>query len=1091
MNEPTLNTGVGETRDNGLNTHDILSKYGGTLTNNLQNIIISNEDSHKDVFNSKSSLYYDIGTVEHFLVNHKDKFCLLSMNVQSLRAKFDQLQSILQNLKHKSLFFDCVCLQETWLSENDNYSLFNIDGYTLIKKDLEDSCSKHGGLLIYIKNDYPINNIEIISNKITFEGLVLKTKLNDKIITIVNIYRPPSNVNRLYNKFIQDYIPIVSDMSKKNGELIIAGDFNIDLLKLSNNDSASLFFDHMVDFHLLPKINFPTRFNNNSCTLIDQIYIKYSNAFNQSNSGILFSNLSDHCPVFIGIDFKKVIKPKRPKQITIKCRQNNFNNLIKTDLETINFDSLFDINNDPNVNYTILNETLINLISKYSISKTVRFNKQKHKLNDWITYGILKSIKNRDKIYKDLRSASVNTPIHETLSAKLKKYNAMLKSVIKTAKTLYFEKEFNKNSNDIRKTWDTIKTVLNNRPTTNVFPQYIIDGDKSVTDKKEIANHFNDFFINIGKRLAETLHSDGNISFENYLIKNNQLRFKFQEVTENMILKIINSLKSNISCGVDNISSAFIKTHSYLLCKPLTKLINQSLNLGIFPDKLKVAKVFPIFKGNNLNINQMNNYRPISVLPIISKIFEKIVYNQIYNYLTENELLFISQYGFRENHSTELAVTEFVDTVYKHLDNSNNPLAVFMDLSKAFDTIDHDILTTKLRHYGILGNELNWFISYLDNRKQFVSIENSSSSLGTITTGVPQGSILGPLLFLIYVNDLASSTSDMKCLMYADDTSLIIPFDLNKKTIDQNSSCLDQQTSTINNKLNSVFEWLTVNKLSLNTNKTKFMIFHFPQRIIPNYAIPLIKINNKFIEKVNTFKFLGIYLDCNLSWENHVNEITKKISKTVGVLSILKHYFPQKILLTIYNSLILSHFNYGITLWGFHNCTRLKSLQKKALRHVSKLPFRVHTQPICKLLKTMLIDDIFNQACLKFYYKFKKGFLPSYFYVHNFIETYAPNRNLIRISRHPPEHLEYVTDSSYFRPIIKTPFYKKKSCHKCLRYHIPHLINNHLFPSCVTDKIDTHSLKGFSNYYRNYILDNYKNQCTNIDCFVCSRYQIL
>ena len=398
MNE---SIGLGEARDIEMNTHDILLNYGGELSNNLHHLINSNEDIHLDLFNLKRSLYYDIGTIEHFLNKHKDRFCVMSLNIQSLHAKFDQFNSIITNLKLKDLYFDCICLQETWLSHNDNYSSYQMEGYTLVKKDLEENCSKHGGLLIYVKNHYEISKIEILSNKIAYEGIAINLKMNNKQLTILNLYRPPCNANRLFEDFIHDFIPYISNHVSKNGELIVAGDFNINLLKIINDNSASSFFDHMINLHLLPNITFPSRFNNNSCSLIDQIFTKFTPSSQQSCSGILFSDLSDHCPIFTALDCQKTIYPKKSKFITIKYRPNNFNDLLKKDIEAINFDSLFDNNNNANDNYNIFIDTLTRIISKYNLSKTVRLNKYKHKLNGWISFGILNSIKNREKFIRN------------------------------------------------------------------------------------------------------------------------------------------------------------------------------------------------------------------------------------------------------------------------------------------------------------------------------------------------------------------------------------------------------------------------------------------------------------------------------------------------------------------------------------------------------------------------------------------------------------------------------------------------------------------------------------------------------------------
>ena len=535
----------------------------------------------------------------------------------------------------------------------------------------------------------------------------------------------------------------------------------------------------------------------------------------------------------------------------------------------------------------------------------------------------MKSIRTRDKLYKKFSTSSPHSIFHEIYKIKLRRYNNILRSVITSAKSLYYHDKFIQNKNDIRKTWEIIRSAINNPPS-NIFPSYVqTDSDHHITNKKEMADYFNSFFTNIGKKLALEIDSKYNYDFKKYLSTSApNSKFNFSQTTENEINKVISELKSKHSTGIDNITSIFVKTYRHVLIKLLSLIVNQSLQTGIFPDNLKIAKVLPIYKGKDLDKNLVNNYRPISILPVLSKIFEKIVYNQLLSYFTKNNLFYFSQYGFRPNHSTEFAVLELTDLLYKKLDNNQNPVAIFMDLSKAFDTINHSILLHKLQYYGLSNTELHWFQSYLNDRKQFVMLENASSSLLNISTGVPQGSILGPLLFLIYVNDLHLSC-DAKTIMYADDTCLLLPFYMNS------NSNNNIQTQYINNKLFSVFQWLCANKLSLNTEKTKYMLFHFKQKQINENNLPNIEINSVQIKHVETIKFLGIHLDESLTWNNHVSEISNKISKVVGVLSILKHRFPTHILLTIYKSLILSHLNFGITLWGFNCCLRLKILQKK------------------------------------------------------------------------------------------------------------------------------------------------------------------
>ena len=324
------------------------------------------------------------------------------------------------------------------------------------------------------------------------------------------------------------------------------------------------------------------------------------------------------------------------------------------------------------------------------------------------------------------------------------------------------------------------------------------------------------------------------------------------------------------------------------------------LTTGIFPDAFKLSKVIPLFKKGDSSL--LVNYRPISLLPTISKIFEKVIHDQLYEYFDKYNLLAEQQYGFRKQHSTEYAAVKLVDRVSKEMEIGKTPTNVYIDLSKAFDTLTFHILLFKLKYYGVTDTALDLMRSYLTNRKQYVVFNSCQSDYSEIYTGVPQGSILGPLFFSIYINDLINVSNRLNFLMYADDTTIYFnleEFDhLNKE-------------GDINGELEKVNTWLKLKKLSLNAQKTKLMVFHRKQKHVDEINV---QINGTKIERVESFNFLGIMLDKNLTWKSHIEMVGKKISKVMAILYRLKNIFPENVLFVLYNSLIVSYINYGLLL---------------------------------------------------------------------------------------------------------------------------------------------------------------------------------
>ena len=541
----------------------------------------------------------------------------------------------------------------------------------------------------------------------------------------------------------------------------------------------------------------------------------------------------------------------------------------------------------------------------------------------------------------------------------LKTYNGYLKQCIRTAKREYYVHEFTKYKNDIRKTWDTLKDIINTKKSKSDFPPYFTDLGIKISGSKTIADKFNEYFTKIGPELARSIYTSHKIPFDNYLKSPCQLPFQFQYTTPDSIEKMIGDLKPKSSAGYDNLSSKLLTVYiKCIISRPLSIIINQSLCSGIFPSKLKLAKVIPLYKKEDQRV--FGNYRPISLLSSISKIFEKDAFKQILEYFTSNNLLFESQYGFRENHSTELAALEFIDRIKLEMDRKKIPISIFMDLSKAFDTLNHDILLTKIQYYGIQGIALNWFQSYLTNRSQYVQYNDTSSSIREIETGVPQGSILGPLLFIIYMNDIHTVSDKFSFILYADDTTLISPLCSFSHCSHNN---MNYVSTMINLELTKISDWLAVNKLSLNAAKTKFMLFHNYQKIIDEDDIPHLTINDTVVGRVTEFNFLGLTINECMNWNSHSSKISNKISRTLGVMIRLKRYLPFSALKLMYSSLILSHLQFAITSWGFE-WERLSKLQKLAIRIMTNSKYNAHTDPLFKSLKLLKIKDIFDVQCM-------------------------------------------------------------------------------------------------------------------------------
>ena len=359
---------------------------------------------------------------------------------------------------------------------------------------------------------------------------------------------------------------------------------------------------------------------------------------------------------------------------------------------------------------------------------------------------------------------------------------------------------------------------------------------------------------------------------------------------------------------------------------------------GIFPEDFKNATVSPIHKNGDKS--DCSNYRTISVLSTIAKILEKIVYNQLIFYINENNILTNNQFGFRKSHSTTTSLLKSTNKWFLNIDKGLINGVLFLDLRKAFDTVDHKILIDKLKFYGITGSTLNWFISYLDKRYQTCKVNNVKSSRKLFKCGVPQGSNLGPLLFLLYVNDLPNCLDQAEPSMFADDTN-----------VSTSAESVEKLETQLNFELDNIYRWLVANRLTLNVSKTECMIIGSRHNLGKIEKDPIIKIGSETVNRVHTSKSLGVIIDDKLKWENQIDSISKKVSRGIGAIKLIKPYLPKKCLTQVYNALVQPYFDY---------CSLVQKckLQNRAARIITGDNWEIRSKDVLKKLNWLPLNQL-------------------------------------------------------------------------------------------------------------------------------------
>ena len=565
----------------------------------------------------------------------------------------------------------------------------------------------------------------------------------------------------------------------------------------------------------------------------------------------------------------------------------------------------------------------------------------------WITNEALEAIRDKDSLLRIAR----NTKAPEDWLEARRVRNATGRD-IRNLRRDYLLDQQNVHKNDPKKFWKTIASVL---PSKKKYSDHIWLKDeltKSDVSQNCTADVMNKFYTSIGPELAKKHTADwfyyGDTVDENIadIVTNND-----------EVIKLCRDIEPLKSSGMDEISAKICKDAFLVLSDQLVHMFNASLHTGIYPDEWKVAKVIPLFKGGDREF--VGNYRPVSLLPLPGKLLEKIVHNRISTFWTNSNFLSDHQGGFRKGFSTVSTIADLTDDIFDEINNGRTNLAAFVDLQKAFDTVNFDILLRKLNHAGIRNSLANWCKSYLNGRSQKTLVNGVVSGLLPITCGVPQGSVLGPLFFLVYINDLQNALVDCRVQLYADDS-----------VIYQSGVNGDEAKDKLQTSLNEFCTWCKINKLTINTKKTKLMTFGSRSRVKKAMHVK-VYMNGDVLQKVPTFKYLGLILDSTLNYNHHISSVIRNVLHKLLLLSKLKKYLHNDVATSIYKSMLLPYLDYADVVFYKSNSNdldKLQRMQNRCLRICAGHDRRFSTDRVHKLTSTPFLKDRRYAHVLNFMY---------------------------------------------------------------------------------------------------------------------------
>ena len=853
---------------------DILCFNNTTFTNSVDTNIYNNPDICKPGANTNHTSPYS------FMDKHSG-IKVAHHNIRSLPPKIDLLKIA---LNHKPI--DILAINETWLDDTIRNDDINIPGYCTERRDR----SRHGGgVLFYINETMNYKLREDLENPL-IEAIWIELKIpkSHKTIIICSFYRPPnSNI-----QYIEHLIDVIDKIDTDTSELVILGDFNINY-DITRSDTQIGDICHLFDMEQL--IQEPTRNTITSSKIIDLVLT--TNRKLHGCSGTINYNISDHYPVYTILHVQNSPKSK-PRQFKMRdfknFNQENFLEDLSNNLHNLIFDE------NISTSWDNFKSVFTQVCHKHAPLKEIRV-KERH--NPWINRIILDAQYKRDHLHKNAIQLNDANIFNEYRSMR-----NQVTTMIKQAQREYYQNELQKSKNDSRKMWATLKHLTNKKRNTFIPPDLTAD-------------QFNNYFIKIGQKLGAKFDKESLPDWHE-TIPTPSDPFTITQLSITSVSKEIRKLPDRSNQDLLEMDSKLLRISFNVISPFITHLFNLSIKSGSIPEDWKIARVTPVFK-NKGSKKDTCNYRPISVVTHLSKILETCIQTQLMQYLEIHNLISSDQSAFMKKHSTQTSLHKLMDDIITTKDTNTNILMCFLDIQKCFDTIDHKLLLHKLSKYGIQNTSLSWFSSYLTNRRQTVTCNGKLSDFMDISIGIPQGSGLGPVLFLLFINDLPYVTDNFSFNLYADDTIIY------KKDTD-----IANLIRKFDTDVPAISEWYKRNKLTLNTTKTEFLLIGKDREKAP----PQIEFENEKLSVSDTVKYLGIHIDSNINWNCQISSIEKKVKPHIFILNRLRHILNKTQLLTIYNTIIEPTIHYCDTVWGYcskTNVNKLNRLKRRCARAIT------------------------------------------------------------------------------------------------------------------------------------------------------------